>query len=92
MKGLFFDTSVYIQAWRDQQTADLGLAGPATIVGNQPVYLSSVVLQELYIGASQKNSKKAINSIEKRFRGVDRLVTPNLSDWIFTGQVLSKMG
>lgn len=89
-----YDSSVYIQSWRDRQIASDAFSSgdPTTNVADKPVYLSSVVLQELYVGGLDKHSKKEIATLEEKFRRLGRLITPNLSDWIITGQILSKIG
>lgn len=85
-----FDSSVYIASWREADYADLDQQ--LTYLDKRPVYLSSVVLEELYVGATNPRVAKQVASIERQFKNVDRLIVPNLTDWITTGKILSKIG
>lgn len=84
------DSSVYIASWRQKEYATLGRH--LTFANKQPVYLSSVVLEELYVGATNLRAKKLVAYIERQFKSVDRVIVPNLNDWISTGKILSKIG
>ncbi|MGH9946392.1 MAG: type II toxin-antitoxin system VapC family toxin [Pyrinomonadaceae bacterium] len=90
---MLFDSSVYIDYLRsgnssvfaDRMRASNGNRG-------QPVYVSSVVLAELYAGATDPKEKKLIGGLEKQFQSIGRLLVPNQSDWSAAGQVLAKIG
>ncbi len=87
-KSCIFDTSIYINQLRQ---------GNAEILRqrqneNSPLWLSAVVLEELYVGASDKKSVKVLTKLENDFTKVKRLLVPNQSDWSITGQVLNKIG
>ncbi len=85
-----FDSSVYIASWREADYAELDQQ--LTYLDKRPVYLSSVVLEELYVGATNPRVVKQVASIERQFKNVNRLIVPNLTDWVTTGQILSKIG
>ena len=60
MPPVMFDSSIYIAALRIRTDAALELK---RVAGGEPIWLSSVVLEELYAGASVKN-----RHIVERFR------------------------
>ena len=55
-----------------------------------PIWLSSVVLEELYAGADG-HSRRALERLERDFERARRIVLPNLSDWTQTGKVLARL-
>lgn len=87
MTPALFDTSVYITALRRGNDAALALR---RIGADAPLWLSSVVLEELYAGASGRQ-KPVIEKLERDFDRIKRIVVPNLSDWTLTGRVLSRL-
>jgi predicted nucleic acid-binding protein len=94
MSGILFDTSVYITALRQ---ADLSLplarrAARAVDQRTEPLWLSAVVLEELYAGALDQGTKKLCARLERDFENVGRLLVPNATDWSATGQLLAKLG
>ncbi len=87
-KSNVFDTSIYIRELRK---------GNANILQQRqsedfPLWLSSVVLEELYVGASDPKTLKVFTKFEREFEKVNRLLVPNQSDWSIAGQVLNKIG
>jgi predicted nucleic acid-binding protein len=94
MAGIVFDTSVYIQALRSGDEAILSLrrAARAGESETRPLYLSVVVLEELYVGASDAKSQKTLSRYEREFEKVGRLTLPGKGDWVLAGQVLNKIG
>ena len=90
LSGILYDSSVYIASWRQADYADLDRQ--LTYLDKRPVFLSSVVLEELYVGATNARVAKHVARIESQFKNVNRLLIPNLTDWITTGQILSKIG
>lgn len=96
MSGIIFDTSVYINALRQNQTSMLALrtagANEASQFSSQPLYLSAVVLEELYVGASGSKIKKLLAKLEHDFEKIGRLLVPNQTDWTRCGQVLNLIG
>lgn len=55
-----------------------------------PLWLSSVVLEELYAG-SDSGDHRVLEKLERDFDRAHRLLTPNFSDWTGAGKILSKL-
>jgi predicted nucleic acid-binding protein len=87
MQPVLFDSSVYITALRTRDDAALSLS---RIAGGEPVWLSSVVLEELYAGARARN-RHLVERLERDFDRAGRILVPNLSDWTQTGKVLARL-
>jgi predicted nucleic acid-binding protein len=85
--GIILDTSVYIMAIRN---GDLGILAQRR-TARAPLWLSAVVLEELYAGADPPLRKK-LEKFEHDFDKIGRLLVPILSDWTLTGNVLGKIG
>ena len=85
MAPILFDTSIYIGALRLGDDAARSLR---QLAGENPVWLSSVVLEELYAGASGR-SRRAVERLEQSFDRARRILVPNLTDWTETGKVLA---
>ena len=56
-----------------------------------PIWLSAVVLEELYAGADER-ARRSIERLERDFDRAQRIVVPNLTDWTRTGKLLSGLG
>lgn len=85
MPAVLFDTSVYVAALR----GDSGTFDRLRHARNSVVWLSAVVLEELYAGSSA-HSRRRIQRLERDFHNVGRLLVPSLSDWTQTGRVLAQ--
>ena len=85
MRPVLFDTSIYITTLRMGDEAVLNLR---RITGGAPIWLSSVVLEELYAGVSAR-SRHPVERLERDFHGAGRILVPNLTDWTQTGKVLA---
>ena len=85
MQPALFDTSIYITALRMRDDAALGLR---RIAGGAPVWLSSVVLGELYAGVDARH-QHVVERLERGFHRAGRILVPNLTDWTQTGKVLA---
>src|SRR6516165_2492648 len=85
MQPVLFDTSIYIAALRIGDDAALNLRRAAE---GAPVWLSSVVLEELYAGVSARN-RRPVERLERDFRRAGRILIPNHLDWTQTGKVLA---
>ena len=85
MQPVLFDTTIYITALRIGLEAALGLR---RIAAGGPVWLSSVVLEELYAGASRR-SRHVVERLERDFHRARRVLVPNLTDWTQTGKMLA---
>ena len=58
------------------------------VVSDKPLWLSAVVLEELYAGSRPKD-RHALELLEQSSIEADRLLVPNLDDWKQTGLVLA---
>jgi predicted nucleic acid-binding protein len=87
MGPILFDSSIYINRLRDGQE---GIAALRRSEPTTPVWLSSVVLEELYAGASPKD-QGAVERLERDFDKARRILVPNLTDWSHTGKVLARL-
>ncbi len=85
MQPVLLDTSIYITALRMGEKAALSLR---QITGGAPVWLSSVVLEELYAGVRTRN-RRPVERLERDFHRAGRILVPNLTDWTQTGKVLA---
>lgn len=94
MSGVIFDTSIYIYSLRQGDASILDqrrIASPGESP-QQTLYLSAVVLEELYVGATSRKMKKILSKLENDFEKINRLLMPHQSDWTICGQVLSAIG
>ncbi|HEY6352777.1 MAG TPA: type II toxin-antitoxin system VapC family toxin [Candidatus Angelobacter sp.] len=87
MQPALFDSSIYITALRRGDNAALGLRRFAM---DAPLWLSSVVLEELYAGAAERD-RQVVERLERDFDRARRILVPNLSDWTQTGRVLARL-
>jgi predicted nucleic acid-binding protein len=87
MRPALFDSSIYISALRRGSDAALGLRRLAL---DAPVWLSSVVLEELYAGARDRD-RHVVERLERDFDRAKRILVPNLSDWAQAGKVLARL-
>jgi len=85
---VLFDSSVYIGAFRGNRDAGLIFERWRR---KAPVWVSSVVLEELYAGADAAG-RKLIETLERDFERSRRVLVPNLTDWTQTGRMLAKIG
>ncbi|HKN24443.1 MAG TPA: PIN domain-containing protein [Candidatus Acidoferrum sp.] len=76
MQPVLFDTSIYIAVLRSKKDAPLRLREMAE---GAPVWLSAVVLKELYAGAGAKG-RNIVERLENDFDRVKRVLVPNRSD------------
>ncbi len=87
MRPVLLDTSVYINAWRAGEEADSIKKGLSPYT---PVWLSAVVLEELYAGASRSDGH-VIERLERDFGRVGRILVPSRSDWVRAGKLLAQL-
>lgn len=87
MQPVLFDSSIYITALRTGVEAALALR---RLAANSPVWLSSVVLEELYAGVAPRG-RHVLERLERDFEKAGRMLVPNLSDWTQTGKVLARL-
>lgn len=87
MSPALFDTSIYIYALRQ---GDDALLTSRRAGGDALLWLSAVVLQELYAGVDEPG-RRVVERLERDFDRARRILVPNLSDWTLTGKVLSRL-
>jgi predicted nucleic acid-binding protein len=85
MQPALFDTSVYISALRRGNDALIAIR---RLTADAPLWLSSVVLEELYAGAGERE-RRVIERLERDFDRAKRVLIPNLTDWSHTGKLLA---
>src|SRR5215831_5790572 len=85
MQPVLFDTSIYITSLRLRNEAALSLR---RIAAGAPVWLSSVVLEEIYAGVISRD-RHVVERLERDFDRARRILVPNLTDWTQTGKVLA---
>ena len=82
------DTSVYIPF------INKGISHPAVEMqaGKPMLYMSAVVMEELYAGALDAASIKLLDRLYEVYEKLGRLVVPSATDWQKTGKVIAKLG
>jgi len=83
---VLFDSSVYIRALRGDNSLLLDRWARET-----PLWLSAVVLEELYAGANSRDHR-ILAKLERDFARADRILIPNLGDWAHAGKMLASLG
>jgi predicted nucleic acid-binding protein len=87
LQEALIDTSLYVAAARrghdGAQLLDQSASG-------DDLWLSAVVLEELYAGADER-SRKWVEQLEAEYEREQRILVPNQEDWIETGRVLSRL-
>jgi predicted nucleic acid-binding protein len=84
---ILFDSSLYINALRLRGKAALSLQRWAR---ESPLWLSSVVLEELFAGSTPDDCR-IVERLEHDFERARRILVPNLSDWTSAGRVLARL-
>lgn len=87
MGPVLLDTSIYITALRAGDDAVLTLR---RFTSGAPVWLSSVVLEELYAGVKPRDAR-IVERLERDFDKAGRILVPSLSDWTATGKLLARL-
>lgn len=87
MQPTLFDSSVYIGALR---SGDQGLLVLRRLESGSVVWLSAVVLEELYAGAWGR-TRDVVKRMERDFERAKRILVPNLTDWTDAGDVLARI-
>ncbi len=85
MQFALFDSSVYISGIRRSDDAVLA---QRRLLPDTLLWLSSVVLEELYAGASG-GVRDSVERLEHDFERSGRILVPNPGDWTQTGRVLA---
>ena len=87
MQPALFDSSIYISALRGGNEAALTLR---RLASDAPLWLSSVVLEELYAGADDRD-RHVVERLERDFDKAKRILVPNLNDWTRVGRMLAHL-
>ncbi len=87
MRSVLLDSLIYITALRAGDDAVLALR---RLAPEAPVWLSAVVLEELYAGVSLRN-RRVVERLERDFDRARRILVPNLNDWTQAGKVLARL-
>jgi len=87
MRPVLFDSSIYVAAFRRGTEA---VVARRSLAADAPLWLSSVVLEELYAGAGERE-RRVIERLERDFERIRRVLVPNLTDWSQTGRVLARL-
>ena len=87
MQPALLDSSIYISALRRGDEAAVALR---RLAADAPLWLSSVVLEELYAGVRDRD-RHVVERLERDFDGAKRILVPNLSDWTQAGRVLARL-
>ncbi len=85
---LLLDTSIYIPF------INHGITHPAIDLpqGQPLIYMSAVVMEELYAGALDIPSIKLLDKMYDTFSSINRLIIPDAADWQKTGKVVAQLG
>jgi len=78
---------MYISGMRQGDDAILSLRRFSV---DAPLWLSAVVLEELYAGASDR-VRQVVERLERDFDRVKRILVPNLGDWTQAGRILARV-
>ncbi len=84
---VLFDSSVYIAALRASSDSIIVLQ---RWVKESPLWLSSVVLEELHAGANPAD-RRVLDKLEHDFDKANRILVPSLSDWTLAGKILASV-
>ena len=87
MRAAVLDSSIYISGLRRGDDAVLALRRWSV---DTPLWLSAVVLEELYAGSSGR-VRQSLERMEREFDRMKRILVPNLGDWTETGRVLARL-
>jgi predicted nucleic acid-binding protein len=72
------------------RAGDAGVVQLRRFSPTAPVWLSSIVLEELYAGVKPRDSR-IVERLERDFERAQRILVPNLRDWAQTGKLLSRL-
>jgi len=86
MQHVLLDSSIYVAALRGT-AAVLRLEG---IAAGTVLWLSAVVLEELYAGAGTRD-RQYVEQLEQSFGQARKILVPDLDDWIQAGKLLQRL-
>ena len=85
--AFLFDSSVYVHAFQRAAYASVFFQRREQ---GAPLWLCSVVLEELYAGADSAGSR-ILAKLEHDFEQAGRLLTPSHGDWSRAGKILARL-
>ena len=88
MRPVLFDSSVYINALKRGGEAVIAVR---SLAPEAPLWLSAVVLEELYAGVGNRD-QKIVERLQYDFDRARRILVPSLSDCAQAGRVLALLG
>src|SRR5207249_7436518 len=88
MRRILFDSSLYMESLRLAYVSLL----LARNYGDSLLWLSSVVVGELFAGEADRKAEAAIEKLCFSFQKARRLLTPSSSDWFEAGKLLARIG
>ncbi len=85
---LFFDSSIYIPFINN------GISHPVLEIPQGPplIFMSAVVMEELYAAAFHNSSIKLLDKMYETFLSMKRLIVPDAADWQRTGKIIAQLG
>jgi predicted nucleic acid-binding protein len=86
---VLLDTNVYLAAMKSDRGAEAFRRRFLPLVFQ--TYLSSVVAQELYAGALDKDAERLVERHAGALERAERVVTPNFRDWKEAGKLSAQM-
>lgn len=87
MRPALLDSAIYITAMRRGDGSVVALRRYSV---DAPLWLSAVVLDELYAGAYDRALLK-VERLERDFARMNRILVPTLGDWTQSGRVLAQV-
>jgi len=87
VRAALYDSSIYVAALR---SGDAGVLSVRRLDTGSVMWLSAVVLEELYAGANE-GGLAMVERLERDFDRANRVLVPNMTDWSETGRVLSRL-
>jgi predicted nucleic acid-binding protein len=88
MSAALLDSSIYIDALRQ---GDDGVLTMRRLGSDSFLWLSAVVLEELYAGVADSD-RYGIERLERDFERIDRILVPNQKNWAQAGKLLERVG
>lgn len=87
MRPVLLDSSIYISALRAGDASVLALR---RLIPDTALWLSAVVLEELYAGVKARD-RRVVERLERDFGRAGRILVPNVTDWTQTGKILARV-
>ncbi|MGH2458061.1 MAG: type II toxin-antitoxin system VapC family toxin [Chloroflexota bacterium] len=85
-RAQILDTTVLIRATRDPSIWDELFHS----IESGRVWLSSVVIAELYAGTRSREDSQLVSRIFEAMHRIDRVLTPTSGDWVRAGRMINR--